>query len=867
MQPNGRQPADQASKLASEATPAGSVSQQGAHNLLNLANIDNAFFNQQQQQLRAEQMLFGSGTTSGQHSLSARPSGSPSSNTSSECLNYSDRQSCCSGASGSRVSATSANPATTSSSSCSSGGSTANLARPAQLQAQLKQQQTDTGASSRLQQVSSEGTGAASEHLPTSDTTDDIKSLSSQFNILGASGQQTEPIKTMHQPSTGCHDATAVNLEPSTALLHASAPFIQGHGHYFTKKTFHKPTYCHHCTEMLWGLIGQGYICEVCNFVVHERCMKVVISCCSTVASTAIKNPMPHCWVEAHPKKKFCHVCRKRIDESSPAIRCSVCEFCAHAECQEFSISDCRECATYVPDQSVQDVVQHHHWREGNFPPNSRCHACRKSCISTECLSGLRCEWCQITLHTVCVKQAPRECNLGCLQSIMLPPSCVSIPRTDVPMETIIGVQSRFMGSNSVWTYASSAMMNSYNSSVNKPFSGELAGSSSSSIIMAKRDTLTPRATSEDFCPSNLPASAIAASNYNLYYQQQEDMISRDKDEELLRVYDGNSSLKKRSFRLISVHKAISRDNLIAACLRAFYIHDDVNHYALIDITEGTGNERELDEQYPLGYLANVGSFASSGVSVGSCSSSSSTSGSSSTASKRGQTDRSYSSAYSVSNKPAMLLLRYRPPDSFMGSIKVYPGRLNVNSDLTYINVLVTSDTSVIDVIKQALDMFKLRSNDLNRYRLVEVSLDKGSAVHERTMDNQESPWEIIKNVARESVRQKELTRFYLQQQDEVYCSSVAIYVGNLPTNLSQKQYESMLMDHLGKPYRFKQMNPIYYEYGSCIITYDNADIAVKAFYMLRESVVRFGDETRNLVVLLLPNIVPEMIPDGVRVS
>lgn len=35
-----------------------------------------------------------------------------------------------------------------------------------------------------------------------------------------------------------------------------------GHGHYFTKRTFHKPTYCHHCTDMLWGLIGQGYICE-----------------------------------------------------------------------------------------------------------------------------------------------------------------------------------------------------------------------------------------------------------------------------------------------------------------------------------------------------------------------------------------------------------------------------------------------------------------------------------------------------------------------------------------------------------------------------------------------------------------------------
>lgn len=304
--------------------------------------------------------------------------------------------------------------------------------------------------------------------------------------------------------------------------------------------------------------------------------------------------------------------------------------------------------------------------------------------------------------------------------------------------------------------------------------------------------------------------------------------MPRDKDEEMFRVYDGNASIKKRSFRLVSVHRTALREQLIAACLRAFYIHDDVTHYAVFDITDG---ERELfNEQFPISNLFG----------------------------KRSENPRQL--------RPPAILLRYRPPDSFMGSIKVYPGRLNV-TDLTYCNVMVTSDTSVDDIMKQALDKFKLRSNDLNRYRLVEVSLDKGSSVHERTMDNQECPWEIIKNVARESVRQKENTRFYLQQQDEVYCSSVAIFVGNLPTNLSQKQYESMLMEHLGKPYRFKQINPIYYEYGSCIITYDNADIAVKAFYMLRESTVRCGDETRGLIVLLLPNIVPEMIPEGVRVS
>ncbi len=36
----------------------------------------------------------------------------------------------------------------------------------------------------------------------------------------------------------------------------------QGMGHDFAKKTFFQPTYCHYCSELLWGLKGQGYMCK-----------------------------------------------------------------------------------------------------------------------------------------------------------------------------------------------------------------------------------------------------------------------------------------------------------------------------------------------------------------------------------------------------------------------------------------------------------------------------------------------------------------------------------------------------------------------------------------------------------------------------
>lgn len=56
---------------------------------------------------------------------------------------------------------------------------------------------------------------------------------------------------------------------------------------------------------------------------------------------------------------------------------------------------------------------------------------------------GYRCEWCGMTTHSNCRGCITSECTFGVLQPIYLPPHAVSIPRTEVPMEAIIGVQVR----------------------------------------------------------------------------------------------------------------------------------------------------------------------------------------------------------------------------------------------------------------------------------------------------------------------------------------------------------------------------------------------------------------------------------------
>ncbi|XP_047500259.1 diacylglycerol kinase theta-like isoform X2 [Penaeus chinensis] len=534
--------------------------------------------------------------------------------------------------------------------------------------------------------------------------------------------------------------------------------------HCFVKRTFHKPVYCHHCTDLLWGIIGQGYTCEVCNFVVHDKCIKTVVSPCSSVAPTLVKTPVAHCWSEpAHHRRRHCNVCRKKLDDTL-AIKCEVCEYYVHVECGDFTVANCKDCATFVPEKNLPQVVQQHHWREGNLPPNSKCVVDKKTCWTAECLAGMRCEWCGFTVHAMCAEKVPPECTFGLLEPIMLPPSAVSIPRTEVPMEAIIGVQSR------------------------------------------RKDILSPRNISVEF----------TGGDYRRDPDESRERSREEKDEEVVKVFDGNSSLQRRMFRQVTVSRAASVKEFLTAAMRAFHVPQDTTKTYLTDAY--SAEEVELEDPLPVTKLTK----------------------------KDGK-------------RPAVFL-RYREKDNDEGTIRVYPSRLGAAVTIENTGINVTSNTVVTEVIDQALKKFGLPESKPQDYRLVEVMLDKG--VSERVMESTERPWELLKAVGRDSIRQMEMTRFYLQLVKDPHGPSIALFVGNLPPNQSQRQYENILTDILGKSgYKYSSIGPIYYEYGSMVITYEDSDLAVRAFYTLRES----SYEDKNLLVMLLPNILPHMISEGVQ--
>ncbi|XP_075993586.1 diacylglycerol kinase theta [Genypterus blacodes] len=291
-------------------------------------------------------------------------------------------------------------------------------------------------------------------------------------------------------------------------------------GHCFRRVTLTKPTFCHSCSDFIWGLIG--FLCEVCNFMCHEKCLKTLCSVCSCMAPSVVQVPVAHCFGPAGQKKRFCCVCRKQMEGNS-ALRCEVCELHVHADCAAFSCADCRVCHV---DGSLQTETFHHHWREGNLPSAARCEVCRRSCGSSDILVGMRCEWCGITSHAVCYPQVPPECTMGRLRSMMLHPTCVHLNSRNF------------------------SKMHCYR------------------ITESCGPELDP---SDDADPSVLvPKDAQPAAP--------------DAGKQFLKVFDGDDAFRRGQFRSISIVRASRKEDVVEAALRAFYLPDQQQEYELQEV-------------------------------------------------------------------------------------------------------------------------------------------------------------------------------------------------------------------------------------------------------------------------------------------
>eukprot|EP00916_Digyalum_oweni_P014957 GHVL01024443.1.p1 GENE.GHVL01024443.1~~GHVL01024443.1.p1 ORF type:complete len:813 (+),score=143.14 GHVL01024443.1:153-2591(+) len=133
-----------------------------------------------------------------------------------------------------------------------------------------------------------------------------------------------------------------------------------------------------------------------------------------------------HSWkkVSSSSYPKYCSICRQLISGfwifRNFGYECKVCGRASHMSCRRSADGCVCKCI------SVESPLMHV-YVEGNLMPDSLCVACGVGCSSAFGLHGLKCLWCQRTIHGECKSKAVETCDLGILAPMIVDPTAVSL--------------------------------------------------------------------------------------------------------------------------------------------------------------------------------------------------------------------------------------------------------------------------------------------------------------------------------------------------------------------------------------------------------------------------------------------------------
>ncbi|XP_030626292.1 protein kinase C epsilon type [Chanos chanos] len=129
----------------------------------------------------------------------------------------------------------------------------------------------------------------------------------------------------------------------------------QVNGHKFMATYLRQPTYCSHCRDFIWGVLGkQGYQCQVCTCVVHKRCHELIITKCAglkkqedtteeQVGSQRFSVNMPHKFsIHNYKVPTFCDHCGSLLwGLLRQGLQCKVCKMNVHRRCESNVAPNC----------------------------------------------------------------------------------------------------------------------------------------------------------------------------------------------------------------------------------------------------------------------------------------------------------------------------------------------------------------------------------------------------------------------------------------------------------------------------------------------------------------------------------------------
>nr|XP_020024578.1 protein kinase C epsilon type-like [Castor canadensis] len=176
-----------------------------------------------------------------------------------------------------------------------------------------------------------------------------IVSLSSLHTVIG----EQIAIQNLLPPKDNEERVFRERMRPRKRQGAVRRRVHQVNGHKFMATYLRQPTYCSHCRDFIWGVIGkQGYQCQVCTCVVHKRCHELIITKCAglkkqetpdEVGSQRFSVNMPHKFgIHNYKVPTFCDHCGSLLwGLLRQGLQCKVCKMNVHRRCETNVAPNC----------------------------------------------------------------------------------------------------------------------------------------------------------------------------------------------------------------------------------------------------------------------------------------------------------------------------------------------------------------------------------------------------------------------------------------------------------------------------------------------------------------------------------------------
>jgi diacylglycerol kinase family enzyme len=229
--------------------------------------------------------------------------------------------------------------------------------------------------------------------------------------------------------------SVAVAQHNSTLSVSEKAPISNSsESHNLRTATFGSVTRCHLCSEVIWGLVGQGLQCVDCNVVLHHRCKGALVQqfpLCPRAPARAAQQQQAlarhYLLVESTLSDVACHGCNAYVGGLS-VHRCQLCRATCHDKPACKSALQLLPCRVWgVRDGAPLPDRPMHHFLAA--PCTGVCVACNTRAKGVGTHFVVNCIVCHVVLHAECraTWADPTGCSLGALREVVLPPHRVTL--------------------------------------------------------------------------------------------------------------------------------------------------------------------------------------------------------------------------------------------------------------------------------------------------------------------------------------------------------------------------------------------------------------------------------------------------------